>query len=63
MLDGHIVITIVDGGFVVRRLSIKGGVPVLEARNYQMSYPMTIADEDVVSEPTRRQPPGTSRPG
>ena len=46
-VNGRIVIAIVDGGFVVRQLCIKGGVPILEARNGHMSYPPTIADEDV----------------
>ena len=47
-VNGCIVIAVVDGGFVVRQLCMKAGVPLLEARNTRMSYPVTIADEDVV---------------
>ncbi|WP_265838722.1 LexA family protein [Roseomonas mucosa] len=46
-VEGHIVIAIVDGGFVCRQLVYRQGVPHLEARNARMSYPMTIADEAV----------------
>lgn len=45
--NGHIVIAIVDGGFVVRQLAVRQGVPYLEARNARMSYEPTVADESV----------------
>ena len=45
--NGRIVIAIVDGGFVIRQLCIRSGVPTLEARNSRMNYPSTVADEDV----------------
>jgi len=45
--NGRIVIAIVDGGFVIRQLCIRAGVPTLEARNSRMNYPTTVADEDV----------------
>ena len=45
--DGHIVIAVVDGGFVCRQLVFREGVPHLEARNASTSYPVTIADEAV----------------
>lgn len=45
--NGRIVIAIVDGGFVVRQLVIKQGVPYLEARNTRMIYEPTIADGDM----------------
>lgn len=45
--NGSIVVAIVEGGFVCRQLCIKSGVPYLEARNSRMSYPITVADEDV----------------
>lgn len=45
--DGHIVIAVVDGGFVCRQLVFREGVPHLEARNVSTSYPVTIADEAV----------------
>jgi len=45
--NGRIVIAIVDGGFVIRQLCIRAGVPTLEARNSRMNYPATVADEDV----------------
>lgn len=45
--NGRIVIAIVDGGFVVRQLVIRQGVPYLEARNARMSYPQTVADGDL----------------
>ena len=44
---GHIVIAVVDGGFVIRQLVHRQGVPYLEARNTRMSYPVTVADETV----------------
>jgi DNA polymerase V len=46
-INGRIVIAIVDGGFVIRQLCVKAGVPLLEARNSALSYPVTIANEDV----------------
>lgn len=46
-VNGRIVIAIVDGGFVVRQLCFKAGVPVLETRNSRMSAAATIANEDV----------------
>lgn len=46
-VNGRIVIAVVDGGFVVRQLSIRDGVPVLEARNTQMRYEPVVADENV----------------
>lgn len=45
--NGHIVIAIVDGGFVVRQLVYRQGIPYLEARNARMRYEPTIADEGV----------------
>jgi len=45
--NGRIVIAIVDGGFVIRQLCIRAGVPTLEARNSRMNYPARVADEDV----------------
>lgn len=45
--NGRIVIAIVDGGFVVRQLVIRQGVPYLEARNAGMIYEPTIADGDM----------------
>ena len=45
--NGHIVIAIVDGGFVVRQLAIRQGMPYLEARNSRMTYEPTLADETV----------------
>lgn len=45
--SGHIVIAVVDGGFVVRQLVIRQGVPYLEARNARMNYPVTVADTNV----------------
>ncbi len=44
--NGRIVIAIVDGGFVVRQLVIRQGMPYLEARNASMSYSPTVADAD-----------------
>ena len=44
---GQIVIAIVDGGFVVRQLVVRNGVPYLETRNARMSCPPTLADQDV----------------
>lgn len=45
--DGRIVIAVVDGGFVVRQLAFRGGIPVLEARNSRMRYELIVADETV----------------
>lgn len=45
--NGHIVIAIVDGGFVVRQLVVRQGMPYLEARNSRMTYAPTLADETV----------------
>lgn len=45
--NGRIVIAIVDGGFVVRQLVIRQGVPYLEARNAGMVYEPTIADDEM----------------
>lgn len=45
--NGRIVIAVVDGGFVIRQLAVRGSVPTLEARNSRMSYPAVIANEDV----------------
>jgi DNA polymerase V len=45
--NGHIVIAIVDGGFVVRQLVMRQGRPFLEARNARMVYEPTLADETV----------------
>lgn len=45
--SGRIVIAVVDGGFVVRQLMIREGVPVLEARNSSMRYEPVVADESV----------------
>ena len=46
-VNGRIVIAVVDGGFVVRQLRIREGMPFLEARNSQMRYEPVIADEQV----------------
>lgn len=45
---GHIVIAVVEGGFVVRQFVVRQGLPYLEARNSRMNYPSTLADEQVV---------------
>ncbi|WP_174278393.1 LexA family protein [Sphingomonas bacterium] len=45
--SGHIVIAIVDGGFVVRQLVVRAGRPYLEARNARQGYEPTLADETV----------------
>ena len=45
--SGHIVIAIVDGGFVVRQLTFREGLPYLETRNSRMPGPPTLADQDV----------------
>lgn len=46
-VNGRIVIAVVDGGFVVRQLCVKAGVPTLETRNRSMSASATVANEDV----------------
>lgn len=46
-VNGRIVIAVVDGGFVIRQLCIRQGVPLLEARNSQMRYEPVVADETV----------------
>jgi DNA polymerase V len=46
-VDGRIVIAVVDGGFVVRQLCVRGGLPMLEARNSHMRYEPVVADETV----------------
>lgn len=46
-VTGHLVIAIVDGGFVARQLTIRQGRPYLEARNARMVYEPTLADETV----------------
>lgn len=45
--NGCIVIAVVEGGFVIRQLVIRGNVPHLEARNGQMHYTPVVANEDV----------------
>lgn len=45
--NGRIVIAVVDGGFVIRQLCVRQGVPTLEARNCQMRYEPVVADETV----------------
>jgi len=45
--NGRIVIAVVDGGFVVRQLCVRNGVPTLEARNSRMHYDPVVADESV----------------
>lgn len=45
--DGRIVIAVVDGGFVIRQLCYRVGVPCLEARNSRMNTPAAVADESV----------------
>lgn len=42
--EGHIVIAIVDGGFVCRQLVRRRGAAFLEARNSQQCYEPTSAD-------------------
>lgn len=42
--EGHIVIAIVDGGFVCRQLVHRRGAAFLEARNSQQRYEATPAD-------------------
>lgn len=46
-VNGRIVIAVVDGGFVVRQLCIREGVPMLEARNSRVHYEPVVADETV----------------
>lgn len=45
--NGTIVIAVVEGGFVIRQMVIRGNVPTLEARNGQMQYASIVANEDV----------------
>ncbi len=42
--DGHIVIAIVDSGFVCRQIASRGGGVFLEARNARQSYEATPAE-------------------
>ncbi|MCW2393514.1 LexA family protein [Sphingobium sp. B11D3A] len=42
--NGRIVIAVVDGGFVVRQLTTRGGSAYLQARNSRMNYPETSAE-------------------
>ncbi|MGB3796831.1 MAG: S24 family peptidase [Alteraurantiacibacter sp.] len=46
-INGSIVIAIVEGGFVVRQMVIRGNVPYLEARNSTLRCEPVIANEDV----------------
>lgn len=43
-VDGHVVIAIVDGGFVCRQLARRHGAMYLEARNSRQCYEPTPAD-------------------
>ncbi len=45
--NGSIVIAIVDGGFVIRQMVVRGNVPYLEARNALMNANPVRCDEDV----------------
>ena len=45
--NGCIVIAVVEGGFVVRQLVMRGGVPQLEGRNSRTSSVPVICNEDV----------------
>lgn len=45
--SGHIVIAVLDGGFVCRQLTYRQDVPHLEARNARMNYEPRVADETV----------------
>lgn len=45
--NGRIVIAVVDGGFVIRQLAWRGGIPMLEPRNTQGGGRAIIADEQV----------------
>lgn len=45
--NGHLVIAVAEGGFIVRQLVYRAGVPHLEARNAAMTYPAQVADESV----------------
>lgn len=45
--SGMIVVAVVDGGFVVRQLVTRAGVPLLEARNARASYAAVPCDESV----------------
>ncbi len=46
-VNGSIVIAIVDGGFVIRQMSVRQGRPHLNARNARMSSSPILADESV----------------
>ena len=46
-VSGSIVIAIVEGGFVIRQLVIRGNVPYLEPRNSELRADPVIANEDV----------------
>jgi DNA polymerase V len=45
--NGRLVIAIVEDGFVIRQICIKGDTAYLEARNSRMSYPLTPVTEDI----------------
>lgn len=45
--NGSIVIAVVEGGFVIRQMVIRGNVPMLEARNSSMRCEPVTANEDV----------------
>ena len=45
--DGRIVIAVVDGGFVIRQLCYRQGVPFLETRNAGMDRAPRLADDAV----------------
>ncbi|MGB3752446.1 MAG: S24 family peptidase [Parerythrobacter sp.] len=45
--NGAIVIAVVEGGFVIRQMVIRGNVPTLEARNGQMQCDPVVANADV----------------
>ena len=46
-VNGSIVIAIVDGGFVIRQMTIRHGLPYLSGRNTRMSSSPILADETV----------------
>lgn len=45
--NGAIVIAVVEGGFVIRQLVMRGNVPQLEGRNASMRTEPVIANEEV----------------
>lgn len=45
--NGCLVIAVVEGAFVCRQFVVRRGVPMLEARNSRMSYPVCVCDETV----------------